>query len=62
MNKSTLGNKFNAMFLLIIVGSTIVNRLVHDHDLEWVFLANEGLLLGVWLGVAGYDWVLRRRG
>lgn len=60
MKNTTFGRILGAALIVIIVGSTIVNHYVRDHDLSWVFLANEGLLLGVWIGVAGYDWVRRR--
>ena len=60
MKESKLGRKFSTTMAILIVGSTILNHYVHDHDLKWVLLANEGLLLGVWIGVAGYDWVQRR--
>ena len=60
MKPSKLGGTLRAMFVVILVSSMIVNYYVHDRDVRWICLVTEALLLGVLLGVSGYDWVLRK--
>ena len=60
MKDSKLVGKFRAMAVVILVSSTIVNFYVPGRDLRWMFLVIEALLLGVLIGVSGYDWVLRK--
>jgi hypothetical protein len=60
MRDSKLVGKLRAMAVVILVSSTIVNFYVHGRDLRWMFLVVEALLLGVLIGVSGYDWVLRK--
>jgi hypothetical protein len=49
-----------AMGVVIVVGSSSINSHLHDRDLGRMVLSIEGLIVGVWIGVVAYDWVLRR--
>jgi hypothetical protein len=60
MKDSKLGGRLRATFVVILVGSAAINYYVHDRDLRWAFLVIEALLLGVLIGVSGYDWMLRK--